>query len=219
LFFVIDTLFTFLASRLPISKRIDFKIAYKLNNTLTYKLLGTQQPTYLRSVIQFHTSSPQTRSSELSQLHHATTCPHSAAYVPLVLYHILCLMPFLSQQGLLLRFAHSSDNLKHSSFHLSHSVTKSPIPSTATPRASNSSILLDHGTLLIYEYYFFIILLTFLKESPWYEDESVHILTNMCKFLSYTFYYESTVLHYHVFSSYRNYLRKQQTACRFVYII
>src|SRR5258706_530978 len=36
---------------LPISKRIDFKIA-----TITYKLLSTQQPPYLTSLIRYHDS-------------------------------------------------------------------------------------------------------------------------------------------------------------------
>ncbi len=49
---------------LPISKRIDFKIA-----TLTYKLLSTQQPSYLRSLINFETPSRQLRSSALHKLH------------------------------------------------------------------------------------------------------------------------------------------------------
>jgi hypothetical protein len=48
---------------LPISKRIDFKIA-----TLTYKLLTTEQPAYLRSLIQFRTPSYQTRSADPKQL-------------------------------------------------------------------------------------------------------------------------------------------------------
>ena len=49
---------------LPISKRIDFKIA-----TLTYKLLNTQQPTYLRSLINYETPARQLRSSALHKLH------------------------------------------------------------------------------------------------------------------------------------------------------
>jgi hypothetical protein len=48
---------------LPISKRIDFKLA-----TLTYKLLTTEQPAYLRSLIQFRTPSHNTRSSDLRLL-------------------------------------------------------------------------------------------------------------------------------------------------------
>ena len=53
---------------LPISKRIDFKIA-----TLTYKLLNTQQPAYLRSLIQYHAPSRITRSSKLHLLYQPRT--------------------------------------------------------------------------------------------------------------------------------------------------
>jgi hypothetical protein len=48
---------------LPISKRIDFKLA-----TLTYKLLNSQQPTYLRSLINFDVPVRQLRSSALHKL-------------------------------------------------------------------------------------------------------------------------------------------------------
>ena len=43
---------------LPISKRIDFKLA-----TITYKLLNTQQPAYLRSLISYQVYSYESRSA------------------------------------------------------------------------------------------------------------------------------------------------------------
>ena len=49
---------------LPVSKRIDFKIA-----TLTYKLLSTQQPAYLRSLINYQSYSRETRTSKLKLLY------------------------------------------------------------------------------------------------------------------------------------------------------
>ncbi len=48
---------------LPINKRIDFKIA-----TVTYKLLSTQQPAYLRSLINYETRAYATRSTEQRRL-------------------------------------------------------------------------------------------------------------------------------------------------------
>jgi hypothetical protein len=52
---------------LPISKRIDFKIA-----TITYKLLNTNQPAYLRSLINDQPSVRQLRSAALHKLHEPT---------------------------------------------------------------------------------------------------------------------------------------------------
>jgi hypothetical protein len=49
---------------LPVSKRIDFKIA-----TLTYKLLSTEQPGYLRSLINYKTRSYVTRTTDKRLLH------------------------------------------------------------------------------------------------------------------------------------------------------
>ena len=49
---------------LPISKRIDFKLA-----TITYKLLITQQPAYLRSLINYQVYSYQSRSAAQHKLH------------------------------------------------------------------------------------------------------------------------------------------------------
>ena len=49
---------------LPISKRIDFKLA-----TITYKLLNTQQPAYLRSLINYQVYSYQSRSAAQHKLH------------------------------------------------------------------------------------------------------------------------------------------------------
>jgi hypothetical protein len=49
---------------LPVAKRIHFKIA-----TLTYKVLTTQQPACLRSLIQCHVPARELRSSALHKLH------------------------------------------------------------------------------------------------------------------------------------------------------
>jgi hypothetical protein len=49
---------------LPVSKRIDFKIA-----TTTYKLLSTEQPAYLRSLINYETYTHLTRRSDQRLLH------------------------------------------------------------------------------------------------------------------------------------------------------
>ena len=49
---------------LPISKRIDFKIA-----TLTYKTLSTEQPGYLRSLINYESRPYRTRTTEKRLLH------------------------------------------------------------------------------------------------------------------------------------------------------
>jgi len=52
---------------LPMPKRIDFKIA-----TVTYKLLNCQQPSYLRSLINYDVPIRQLRSSALQKLHQPT---------------------------------------------------------------------------------------------------------------------------------------------------
>ena len=49
---------------LPVAKRIHFKIA-----TLTYKVLSTQQPAYLRSLINYHVAARELRSSALHKLY------------------------------------------------------------------------------------------------------------------------------------------------------
>ena len=49
---------------LPVAKRIHFKIA-----TLTYKVLSTQQPAYLRALINYHAPARELRSSALHKLH------------------------------------------------------------------------------------------------------------------------------------------------------
>jgi hypothetical protein len=49
---------------LPIAKRIHFKIAI-----LTYEVLSTQQPVYLRSLVNYHVPVRELRSSALHKLH------------------------------------------------------------------------------------------------------------------------------------------------------
>ena len=49
---------------LPISRRIEFKLA-----TITYKLLNTEQPSYLRSLIHYDNPVRQLRSSVQRRLH------------------------------------------------------------------------------------------------------------------------------------------------------
>ena len=50
---------------LPVSKRINFKIA-----TLTYKILHSEQPAYLRSLIRFEAPTRLLRSSSQHKLYH-----------------------------------------------------------------------------------------------------------------------------------------------------
>jgi hypothetical protein len=90
---------------LRVAKRIHFEIA-----TLTYKVLTTQQPAYLRSLIHYHVPSRKLRSSALHKLLqpavHKTVGQrafslHSHAFIILS----------LSQLNLL--YSLSSINLKH----------------------------------------------------------------------------------------------------------
>ena len=110
---------------LPVSKRIDFKLA-----TLTYKLLNTQQPSYLRSLINYETPARQLRSSALHRLHQKSVRRTIGQRAFIVLLLLLSIMLFLSPSGLRHQSIHSNVNSKPFILPLLL-VNQPPIPSTS----------------------------------------------------------------------------------------